>query len=191
MKSFNELISNPAQKAMQENRRIRQVISRIVPAEMLEHIQFCRIDNTRAEKTDISKLRTDISGGLHPGFTYSEDRKPRRRESGIQERSAHTGKANNQNLSVTVDSASWIARLRFSSSQILRALDAEGIYATSISWHVTPAKAVKAKPRRKLLRTRLRSKHAASIVQSTAADMEEDELKRALLKMAAQLAKEK
>lgn len=45
MKTFNDLISTTARRAMQDDRRIRRLISRIVPADALAHIQFCRFDS--------------------------------------------------------------------------------------------------------------------------------------------------
>ncbi len=138
MKPFNELINQSAQRAMQDDRRIRKVIAQIVPGEILAHIQFCRIDN--------------------------------------------------QVVSVTVDSANWVARLRFSTAQILSNLNAANINASSVSWHVTPSKSA-VEPRQSAFRKRTRSEAAAQIVASTAAEMEQDELQAALLKVAAQLAK--
>jgi len=44
MKTFDDLISSAARQAMHDDRRIRRLISRIVPADALAHVQFCRID---------------------------------------------------------------------------------------------------------------------------------------------------
>ena len=74
---------------MQQDRHIKQVISRIVPATTLAHIQFCRIEGGR--------------------------------------------------MRVTVDNASWIAKLRFSERQILDAMRDEKLDAITMSFHVAPA----------------------------------------------------
>ncbi len=74
---------------MQQDRHIKQVISRIVPATTLAHIQFCRIEGGR--------------------------------------------------MRVTVDNASWIAKLRFSERQILDAMRDEKLDAITMSFHVVPA----------------------------------------------------
>ena len=74
---------------MQQDRHIKQVISRIVPATTLAHIQFCRIEGGR--------------------------------------------------MRVTVDNASWVAKLRFSERQILDAMRDEKLDAITMSFHVVPA----------------------------------------------------
>ncbi len=74
---------------MQQDCHIKQVISRIVPATTLAHIQFCRIEGGR--------------------------------------------------MRVTVDNASWIAKLRFSERQILDAMRDEKLDAITMSFHVVPA----------------------------------------------------
>ncbi len=74
---------------MQQDRHIKQVISRIVPATTLAHIQFCRIEGGR--------------------------------------------------MRITVDNASWIAKLRFSERQILDAIRDEKLDAITMSFHVVPA----------------------------------------------------
>ncbi len=74
---------------MQQDRHIKQVISRIVPATTLAHIQFCRIEGGR--------------------------------------------------MRITVDNASWIAKLRFSERQILDAMRDEKLDAITMSFHVVPA----------------------------------------------------
>ncbi len=89
MKSFNNLIDMTTWRAVQQDRHIKQVISRIVPATTLAHIQFCRIEGGR--------------------------------------------------MRVTVDNASWIAKLRFSERQILDAMRDENLDAITMSFHVVPA----------------------------------------------------
>lgn len=94
----------------------------------------------------------------------------------------------NRILKVTLDNASWLARLRFSSRQIIDELNRQGITVSDTTWHVAPEKA-KIEVKTPNLRTRERSTKSASIVQSTAETMEDDELKQALLKVAEQLKK--
>ena len=76
MKPFDSLIGPAARAAMGEDRRIRGVISRIVPADALAHVMFCR----------------------------------------LRERQ----------LRVTLDSAAWVPRLRFTERQLLAALARDG-----------------------------------------------------------------
>ncbi|ASJ75880.1 DciA family protein [Granulosicoccus antarcticus] len=62
MKSFSNLIDRATRTAMQQDRHIREVISRIVPATTLAHIQFFRIEGGRMRVTVdnagwITKLR--------------------------------------------------------------------------------------------------------------------------------------
>lgn len=94
----------------------------------------------------------------------------------------------NRVLKLTLDNASWLARLRFSARQIIDALNREGITVSDATWHVAPER-VTAEPRARTLRTRARSQTSASILQATAEAMEPDDLQRALLKVAEQLAK--
>jgi len=94
----------------------------------------------------------------------------------------------NQILKLTLDNSSWLARLRFSSSQIIDELAREGITVAQATWHVAPGRS-QAEPRPQTLRTRARCQASANILQSTAEAMEPDELQRALLKVAEQLAK--
>ncbi len=46
MQPFTEISIPGAEKYLQEHRLIKQVISRTVPASLLEAVQFCRIENT-------------------------------------------------------------------------------------------------------------------------------------------------
>jgi len=94
----------------------------------------------------------------------------------------------NRVLKITLDNASWLARLRFVSSQIIGELKKDNITVSQITWHVAPEK-LRVEPRPKAQRLRARSQSSANIVQATAETMEDDELKRALLKVAEQLAK--
>lgn len=89
MKSLHNLISKAAHAAMQQDRQMKQVISRIVPANTLAHIQFCRLEAGR--------------------------------------------------LRITVDNATWIAKLRFSKSQIVGALREAKLDVVTLSFHVAPA----------------------------------------------------
>ncbi len=89
---------------------------------------------------------------------------------------------------MTLDNASWLARLRFASRQIIDELHRDGVTVADVTWHVAPEK-IRAEPRPQALRKRARSKASASIVQATAENMEADDLQRALLKVAEQLAK--
>jgi len=136
MKKFNDLVDLDVKQALNDDRKIRQVVAQIVPPESLGHVQFCRI----------------------------EDRI----------------------LKVTLDNASWLARLRFISRQLIDELNRAGYTVSDVTWHVAPEK-VKAEPRQRVKRTREGSKASASIVQATAESMESDDLQRALLKMAKQL----
>ncbi len=149
MKSFNTLITAQARTAMQQNSRIQEVISRIVPASSAAHIEFCRIEGGR--------------------------------------------------LRVTVDSAAWIAKLRFGERQLVQALRAEKLDVHTISWHVSPP--VIREPR--VIRrdhNRLSAKSAASIsalASSTTNEANEgrgtnmsnsgERLRQELLKLAAKL----
>lgn len=102
-------------------------------------------------------------------------------------------------LRVTVDSAAWIAKLRFSERQLIQALRAEKLDVHTASWHVAPID--KPKPR-VTLRTpnelSLRSAasltalaaattdnpHQSSIVKTTESG---ERLRQELLKLAAKL----
>ena len=62
MKSFENLVAVTTRAAMRDDRQIKQVISRIVPAKSLAHIEFCRIEGGRLRITIdsaawISRLR--------------------------------------------------------------------------------------------------------------------------------------
>jgi len=62
MKSFESLIGPAARAAMRDDRRIKAVISRIVPADILEHVTFCRLADRQLRVTLdgaawVSKLR--------------------------------------------------------------------------------------------------------------------------------------
>jgi len=86
VKKLNRLISATTQATVRENHRIREMVSRIVPASNLAHILFYRLEGGR--------------------------------------------------LRITVDSAAWIARLRFGERQMINALRAEKLEVHTISWHV-------------------------------------------------------
>ena len=90
MKSFDSLIGPAARAAMRDDRRIREAISRIVPAQALHHVTFCRLAGRQ--------------------------------------------------LRVTLDSAAWVPRLRFTERPLLAELARDGLDARTVSWHVAPVK---------------------------------------------------
>lgn len=51
MKSFDSLVGSAARKAMHDDRRIKQVISRIVPTSAVDHLLFCRLEDERLRIT--------------------------------------------------------------------------------------------------------------------------------------------
>lgn len=51
MKSFNSLVDQSARAAIRDDHQIKQVISRIVPATTLPHIEFCRLEGGRLRLT--------------------------------------------------------------------------------------------------------------------------------------------
>jgi len=138
MKKFSELINCEVTQAANDDRKLQQVIARIVPAECMVHVQFCRIEN--------------------------------------------------RTLKITLSNASLLARLRFSARQIIDELNREGLTVSDATWHVTPDR-TEAQPRPPQIKTRERCDSSAKVVASTAHSMEDDELQRALLKIADQLAK--
>lgn len=138
MKKFSELVDQDVKQALNDDRKIRQVIAQIMPPESLTHVQFCRIEN--------------------------------------------------RILKITLDNASWLARLRFIARQLIDELDRAGITVAEVSWHVAPEKTT-VEPRPQMLRERSRSQTSANILQATAESMEADELQRALMKVAKQLAR--
>ena len=132
MKTFNDLISTTARRAMQDDRRIRRLISRIVPADALAHIQFCRFDS--------------------------------------------------RVLRITVDNAAWLSRLRFSERLLIDALRRDDIDADTISWHVAVEKPVNTCRESTRKVSTGASSRSAAIVRATAESMQDDDLRRALLK---------
>lgn len=92
----------------------------------------------------------------------------------------------NRVLRMTLDNASWLARLRFISPQLIDALKADNITVTKVTWHVAPDK-IKVEARAKTVQKRAGSESGARTLQCTAQDMEADDLQRALLKLAEQL----
>lgn len=138
MKKFSDLVDIDVKQALQDDRKIRQVIAQTMPPGSIEHVQFCRIEN--------------------------------------------------RVLKITLDNASWLARLRFISCQLIDELNRAGITAEEATWHVAPEK-IKVAPRPAVLRERARSQAAADIVQATAKSMESDDLQQALMKVAKHLAK--
>ena len=141
MKSFENLIGKSTRAVILEDRRIRQVISQIVPSSCAPHIEFCRIEGGR--------------------------------------------------LRMTVDSAAWVARLRFAERQIIDALRAHHFDCHVISYHVSPAE----RPvTRKTVRTAEHTRNGSVSVQSAASQMpstdEDDRLRQALLKLARTLSED-
>ena len=51
MKPFNSLVDESARTAIRDDCQIRQLISRIVPATTLAHIEFCRLQGGRLRLT--------------------------------------------------------------------------------------------------------------------------------------------
>ena len=62
MKSFNSLVEQSARSAIRDDQQIKQMISKIVPATTMSHIEFCRLEGGRLRLTVdnaawIAKLR--------------------------------------------------------------------------------------------------------------------------------------
>ncbi len=95
----------------------------------------------------------------------------------------------NDVLRVTVSNAAVLARLRFSASQIIDDLANQDIQVNQVNWHVSREK-VEPTPRKKVApAVKGADEKSAKLVESTARDMPDDDLKRALLKMAKNLGK--
>lgn len=125
MKSFEKLITAGTRAAIQQNNQIKQVISQIVPASSLAHIEFCRIEGGR--------------------------------------------------LRVTVDSAAWIAKLRFSERQLIQALKAQKLDVHTASWHVAPID--KPKPRITIRQANELSSRSAAAITALAEATNDDDTK--------------
>lgn len=75
MKSFQNLIDKATRATIQQDRQIKQLISRIVPATTLAHIEFCRVEGGRLRVTVdnaawVAKLRfseRQLLGALREG----------------------------------------------------------------------------------------------------------------------------
>jgi len=90
-------------------------------------------------------------------------------------------------LRVTVSNAAVLARLRFSASQIIDDLANENIQVNQVNWHVSREKS-EPTPRKKVPPVEKgHDEKSAKLVESMANDMPDDELKRALLRMAKNL----
>ena len=97
-------------------------------------------------------------------------------------------------LRLVLDSASWVAKLRFEERQLLRALVAGGTRVRQVSWHVAPpdpaplgvARRARARPPGRELPVPARSAaHVASVAEALAGD----EVGRALRGLAASMAR--
>ncbi len=76
-------------------------------------------------------------------------------------------------LRLTVNNASWLAKLRFSERQLLRTLASDGIAVKRISWHVAPPekRPERAAPRR----ARLPGPSVAAHLRALANDLEDND----------------
>lgn len=123
---------------MRQNRQIKQVISQIVPEDILRHIQFCRIENGR--------------------------------------------------LRMTVDSAAWVARLRFSDRQLIDTLTHHKLMVSAISYHVVPPeKSIARKVQRSTPASSERSittLKTAAAAMNTTGEEDDDRLRQELLRLA-------
>jgi len=90
-------------------------------------------------------------------------------------------------LRIVVDSAAWVAKLRFAERQLGRALVAEGLAVRRISWHVAPPDH-RAEPVRRPAR-RPQDPRVVDHVRSIAQGMPDDALSRALGRLARRLEK--
>lgn len=88
-------------------------------------------------------------------------------------------------LRLVLDSAAWVARLRFNERQMVRALSAEGLQIRQVSWHVAPPYVPPAPPTREARKPR--DGRTAALVASVAEDMDDDDLRRALTRLAERL----
>ena len=135
MKSFNTLVGKTTRAAIAGDRQIKQVISRIVPASTLSHIEFCRLEGGRVR--------------------------------------------------ITVDSAAWVSRLRFSERQIIDEMRSQRLDVHTASYHVAPNETPTP---RKTLRVPQRTQNGAASVEAAASAVtdsgDEDRLRQELLKLA-------
>ncbi|MBX2836170.1 MAG: DUF721 domain-containing protein [Gammaproteobacteria bacterium] len=136
MKSVNELIASRTKAAVRENERLTQVISQIVPAAAIPHIQFCRVDQAI--------------------------------------------------LKVTLNNASWVARLRFCQSQIVDEISRQVRPIKEVTWHILPAE-IEPTCRTSKRPRMASSKASAHTVRRTAAALEDGRLRKALLSVADKL----
>jgi len=135
MKSFSTLVGKTTRAAIADDRHIKRVISQIVPANTLNHIEFCRLEGGR--------------------------------------------------LRITVDSAAWISRLRFSERQIIDVMRSEQLDTHTVSYHVAPGEIPTP---RKTLRAPKRTQSGAVSMEAAASAISgsavEDKLRQELLKLA-------
>ena len=92
-------------------------------------------------------------------------------------------------LRVTVSNAAVLARLRFSASQIIDDLASQNIQVNQVNWHVSREKVESAPRKQVAAAVKGADEKSAKLVESTANDMPDNDLKRALLKMAKNLGK--
>ena len=93
-------------------------------------------------------------------------------------------------LRVTVDSAAWVARLRFMNSQLIDALRARNLDCHTVSYHVAP---VDRPAERRSVRSSTKTIQGASSMDSAAmmvSDNPDDSLRQALGKLAKALRSE-
>jgi len=51
MKNFSELVDVDVKQAVNDDRKIKSAIARVMPPESLGHVQFCRVENTTLKVT--------------------------------------------------------------------------------------------------------------------------------------------
>ncbi|MEE9321883.1 MAG: DciA family protein [Granulosicoccus sp.] len=83
-----------------------------------------------------------------------------------------------ERLRITVDSAAWASRLRFSERQLLDVLSLERLSVRSVSWHVAPAEHATARVTRR--EANAASSYSAALVSSAAESVGDERLRDAL-----------
>ena len=92
----------------------------------------------------------------------------------------HDGK-----LRLVLDSAAWVARLRFGERALVRTLKQQGLEIRQVSWHISPREQVTVPAPRQTVRQR--NARTARLIHSVADDMQDDTLGRAMRRLARQL----